>query len=135
VNEATETHSRARVSILVVDDDLDIRYTLQDILEAEGYSVVTAENGAEALERLQAFLPALILLDLSMPVMSGKEFRTAQLQDPTIASIPTVVVTASGRGKEIVPSMNVAECLAKPVKLEHLLETVARYARNERSGT
>src|SRR5580765_7790969 len=83
------------VSILLVEDDFDMRDALIPILEYAGHHVVGAANGREALEQLRAGpKPSLILLDLMMPVMNGTEFRAEQLRDPALASIPVVVVSA-----------------------------------------
>ena len=80
--------------ILVVEDHADLRDMLVVLLESEGFAVRTAVNGAEALKRLEETRPSLILLDLMMPVMDGREFRHAQLNDPQLAAIPTVLITA-----------------------------------------
>src|SRR5437762_11749160 len=88
-------------TVLAVEDDFDLRDALVPILEYEGHRVVSAANGQEALERLQTMPPpSLILLDLMMPVMDGEEFRARQLRDPTLASIPVVVVSAHARSEE-----------------------------------
>ncbi|MGE0868444.1 MAG: PleD family two-component system response regulator [Kofleriaceae bacterium] len=119
--------NRQPVSVLVVDDDADIRETISEVLEDEGYSVVSAVNGADALEMLRSIEPSLILLDLSMPIMSGQEFRCRQLQDPMLASIPTVVMTAADRIYDKTAGMQLTEILAKPITLETLLASVERY--------
>ena len=115
------------MNILVVDDDPDLRETVQAILEGEGYDTVGASDGIEAFERLRPGpAPSLILLDLMMPRMSGWEFRAAQMVDPKLAGIPVVVMTASstlsGGAVDV-------EVLFKPVPYQTLLETVARYCR------
>ena len=115
------------IEVLVVDDDADIRSTLEEILVEEGYRVASAANGREALERLRVVRPRLILLDLSMPVMSGFEFREAQRADAELAKIPTVVMTAYDRMLEKTSGMQLADCLAKPVRLDELLKVVARF--------
>lgn len=117
-------------TVLVVDDDVDIRSTIREILEDEGYRVTEAANGAEALEKLrEGPAPDLILLDLSMPVMSGSEFRVEQRKDPSIASIPVVVVSAVGSLDLKVAPLEAAAFLRKPVQLDELLEVVERYCR------
>lgn len=73
------------VCVLVVDDDPDIRDTLVEALEEEGYSVAAAANGSEALETLRRIAPRLILLDLFMPIMGGQQFRARQLEDGALA--------------------------------------------------
>lgn len=118
--------------ILVVEDDFDIRDTLAQILEAEGYIVSGAANGLEALELLRrdgAGAPALILLDLMMPVMNGWQFRAEQLQDPKLASIPVVVISADASVHQKAASIEAAGFLKKPVQLDTLLETVGRFAQ------
>ena len=118
--------------ILVVDDDRGIRETLGDVLRDEGYRVELARDGNEALSMLRAGdAPELILLDLSMPGMSGAEFRRAQLDDLRLAAIPVVVLSADERN----PLPDVAGWLRKPVDLHELLATVQRFKLpNERIG-
>jgi CheY-like chemotaxis protein len=80
--------------VLVVDDHGNVREALKAVLEGEGYSVVTASHGAEALELLLAGIrPCLIIMDLMMPIMNGFEFREAQLRDPRFAPIPFVALS------------------------------------------
>lgn len=115
--------------ILVVEDDFDIRDTLSQILEAEGYAVSGAANGAEALDVLaKESAPALILLDLMMPVMNGWQFRTEQLKDPELAAIPVVVISADAGVGQKAEAIGAADSLKKPVPLETLLDVVGRYA-------
>src|SRR5205814_8831977 len=84
--------------ILVVDDDPDIRDSLREVLEDEGYDVSCVGNGREALDHLKAASPrpCVILLDLMMPVMDGWQFRREQKKlEPELANIPLVVITAT----------------------------------------
>ena len=113
--------------ILVVDDDADIRDTLRDALELEGYTVDVAANGRDAWESLRPeSLPALILLDLMMPVMNGAEFLRLLRSDARLKSVPVVVVTAFGSsaGSVVAESQGL---LPKPLDLEQLLRTVEQY--------
>jgi len=112
--------------IMVVEDDDLIRDSLVEVLEDQGYEVLSASNGRQAFELLQtAPLPALILLDLMMPVLDGRGFRELQQGDPRLAGIPVVVLTAY---REIdTEGMSAAAMLRKPVALKTLLETVRRY--------
>lgn len=121
--------SPPRRTVLVVDDDIDIREIVGDVLTDAGYSVVTASNGLDAIEHLSRIAPALILLDLNMPIMDGAEFRRRQLSDATMAFIPTVIMSAVHRMEERVAELRADAVLAKPVNLRLLLETVARHAR------
>ena len=113
-----------KTTILVVEDDADALEALGDLLESHGYGVASARNGAEALEVLgRSPLPNLIVLDLLMPTMDGWEFRRRQKNDPRIAKIPVVVVSASSAAKPI----DADSILRKPVDIDRLLETVAKH--------
>jgi CheY-like chemotaxis protein len=117
----------ARRAVLIVDDDRDIRETLEEILTFEGYEVATARNGADALDKARARRPGLILLDLFMPVMDGAEFRRRQRADPQIGDIPVVVVSAAAGLQDRVRGLDVEAHLEKPLRIEQLLEVVGRY--------
>lgn len=123
----TDSAEKPLKKILIVEDDADIREVLVQVLEFEGYQVVSAENGREALDRLNiGEPPGLILLDLMMPVMDGWRFRDAQLQDPKLAGIPVVVLSADGNLQQKASIIHAAGYLKKPVELETLLNTVGR---------
>jgi two-component system chemotaxis response regulator CheY len=119
------THDDQR-PILVVDDDEIILSTLALFLADEGYAVVTAGNGQEALERAARQHLQLILLDMKMPVMDGWAFAAAYRERPG-PHAPIIVMTAArdarGRAAEIAAD----GCLAKPFDLDHLLDLVRRY--------
>lgn len=119
-------------SILVVEDDFFIRDMLVELLEEEGYSVVSAANGHEALALLQEAedLPGLILLDLMMPVMDGRQFRKEQQRRETLQAVPVVVLTASSDNEELPASFQPAAYLPKPINLQTLLDTVAAHCNN-----
>jgi two-component system response regulator MprA len=112
--------------VLVVDDDRDIRDVLTDALEAEGYRVVTAADGQEALDWLRRGVarPCVILLDLMMPRLDGIQFRTETLNDPELAVLPVVVLSADPSIVNTAKSLNFAGALRKPVPLEALLAAV-----------
>src|SRR5947209_19891585 len=113
--------SVAAKPILVVEDDATIRETMTLLLEMEGYKVQSAANGAEALTALrQKELPCLILLDLMMPVMDGWEFRHIQRQDPKLARIPIILVSAAPALPEKAVDLATAGYLQKPVEVETL---------------
>ena len=81
--------------ILIVDDDADIRDSLQDFFEDEGFAVTTAKNGFEALERIDvASPPAVVILDLLMPVLSGAQLYERMQADPRLARVPVIVSTS-----------------------------------------
>lgn len=115
-------------SILLVDDDADVRESIGEALEEGGYHVATAPNGKEALRQLRAddVRPDLILLDIMMPEMDGWTFRKEQRQDPTIASIPVIVFTAYGAPRDIAKQLDAAGFLKKPLRLDELLSTIDR---------
>jgi two-component system sensor histidine kinase/response regulator len=108
--------------ILVVDDDDDVRTSLQMVLEIEGYEIVTAGNGVEALALLRALpkLPDLVILDLMMPVMNGYEFVQQVRSDELLQELPILVATA-GTLQE--PLLGVEGMLPKPVQLDDLLKS------------
>ena len=115
-------------AILVVDDDDDIRELLAEFLQDEGYRVMTARNGSDALTQLRAggTRPCLILLDLMMPVMNGFEFLEAFRRDPALALIPVAVVSAHGELGPAERSAIAAPILRKPLALTTLLELIGR---------
>ncbi len=117
------------MGILLVDDDLNIRTVITEILEDEGYRVASAANGQEALHYLQqqADAPCLILLDLMMPVMNGWDFRRAQQQDPQLAGIPVVVISADNSIQYKAANLAADDYLAKPIDIDHLILTVSRF--------
>jgi CheY-like chemotaxis protein len=115
-------------SILIVEDDLAIREVLTEVLEEEGYQVTGASNGQEAIQFLRSNTrPCLILLDLMMPVMNGWQFRAEQQQDPSLAPVPVVVISADSDLKTKAASIDAAAYLPKPIQLTHLLNTVEQY--------
>ncbi len=113
--------------IMVVEDDFFIRDMLVELLEDEGYTVTSAANGSEALMQLRAGteLPGLILLDLMMPVMDGRQFRQEQQQEVLLQPIPVVVLTASSDSELLPPSFEPAAYVPKPINLKGLLDIVA----------
>ena len=118
----------ARDTILVVDDHKDGRESMQALLSREGYTVVTAANGSEALRILYAGLrPCLILMDLMMPVMNGFEFREAQLRDADLARIPFVAYSAVVDIRRDAQHLNADGYLAKPSNSQDVLSVVRRY--------
>ena len=110
--------------VLVIDDDADIRESLQALLEAYGFSAVAVDGGPAALAMLRAGqIPNVILLDLMMPEMDGAEFRRHQLADPTLAKIPVIVISAGGNVVQKARAMGVPG-LTKPVDVDRLIALV-----------
>jgi CheY-like chemotaxis protein len=107
--------------VLIVDDDHDIRETLADVLEVEGYVSERAANGQEALALLERGLrPCVVLLDLMMPIMNGWDLLTRMKQDPKLASIPVFSITAGQVGAPLADRQ-----LRKPIQTEDLLRAIA----------
>ena len=114
-------------SIMIVDDDADVRSTVADALEEEGYAVVTAANGREALKQLlDGARPSLILLDMMMPEMNGWAFRAEQQQRADLAAIPIIIFTAYGVPRDTAAQVGAQGYLRKPVRLDDLLAAVGR---------
>jgi CheY-like chemotaxis protein len=115
--------------ILVVDDDPGIRESLVLLLEDEGYEVRAAPNGRAALELLARWRPAVILLDLMMPVMDGWTFRAHQLAHRAWGNIPVVVMSAGRNLTADTYALVPAATLAKPFNLDVVVDTVRAVAR------
>jgi CheY-like chemotaxis protein len=115
--------------VLVVDDDNEIRETMVEVLNDEGYEAVGASDGIEALEQLRdpGDRWCLVLLDLMMPNMDGRTFRAEQLQDPAIAPIPVVIVSAMNDVAATAEELKVAAHMTKPIPLRELIQVVRQF--------
>jgi len=114
-------------SVLIVDDDADIREALLDVLSDHGYPASAVSNGREALDYLRrGKRPCLILLDLMMPIMNGTQFRAEQLSDPLLADVPVLVISAGNEVEQRVKALG-TESMRKPVDLQKLLDVIARH--------
>jgi two-component system, OmpR family, response regulator MprA len=113
-------------AILLVEDDRDIRETLIEALEQEGYAVTGAFDGIDALEKLRAAgaAPDIVLLDVMMPRMDGVQFAAEMRKTPAWKDIPIVLVTADVNGKTTAQQVGAAAFLKKPIKLASLFDTV-----------
>lgn len=113
-------------SILIVEDERDVREILKEVLELEGYKVHVASNGKEAIDVLGRIeRPCLILLDLMMPVMNGWDFLEKRKTDDVLAQIPVAVVSASSRPVDLRSKGTVS--MPKPIDLEALLELATSF--------
>lgn len=111
--------------VLAIDDDPDFREGLTDVLDEFGYCVRTASNGREALEALRAEpAPDVILLDLRMPEMDGRQFRELQARDERLSAIPLVVVSGSREVGEEAESLGADAVLEKPFGVDQLLRSI-----------
>jgi two-component system chemotaxis response regulator CheY len=115
-------------SILVIDDDPSILATVADALDDEGYEVRTASNGADGLVALAEDLPALVLLDMRMPILDGWGFVRA-LHERGI-EVPIVVMTAAQDARRWGQEVGAVESVSKPFDLSSLLDTVARLVQD-----
>ena len=117
--------------VLIAEDDEDMRAIAVELLSAIG-PVSAAKNGVEALRLLRERRPALVLLDLMMPVMDGWQFRMAQqaLSDRELAAVPVVLLTAVPDAERHRLELNAVDVIPKPVgNLDVLVETVKRWLR------
>src|SRR6267143_2618705 len=115
--------------VLVVDDDPDIRELLFTALEDEGFEVVPAENGREALAIIKTFRPDVIVLDLMMPVMDGWQFANElRARDEGDEDIPLVLLSAARDLKTHAKALAAADIIEKPFDLSELLPKIARIA-------
>ena len=119
----------AQKTVLLAEDDLEIRDILQDLLEAEGYDVIPASHGRQALEFLQGArddkdrLPDLVVLDLMMPLVDGNKVLETMKNDPLLAPIPVVVLSAVARERPA----GAAAFLRKPIPLQKFFDTIKSF--------
>jgi len=113
--------------VLVVDDDRGIREAIVEILEDEGFAVKTASDGDAAIAQMRQARPAVVLLDLNLPRVTGDDVRKIQLADRSLRGIPTVVFSAADRLAERCADLAPSEVLAKPIRLAQLLAVVRRF--------
>jgi CheY-like chemotaxis protein len=118
---------RPRRDVLVVEDEALIRDELADILRYEGYTVITAENGREGLEKLEQYDVQVLVLDLMLPVMSGWELFTAVRARPELAALPVLTITAVSNAHRA-PG---GPLFLKPLNVDSLVRAVAAYAGRE----
>jgi CheY-like chemotaxis protein len=120
-------------TVLVVEDDDDLRNVVIQTLERKDFVVLGARDGQEALELLEAHPHiGLVLLDLMMPRMSGWEFRRRQLADPRLAGVPVVVMTATASLDEA--AIQADDILRKPLSLSSLVSTIERHLDGSRKA-
>ncbi len=119
--------TRNTSTVLIVDDDADIRELIKLILEKYDYRVRVAADGSEALAQLHAGAkPALIILDLMTPRIDGEQF-VKQLRASSFATIPVVVMSGHHAAQKKADELGAVSCLTKPVEFDELLKTVRRF--------
>jgi chemosensory pili system protein ChpA (sensor histidine kinase/response regulator) len=115
--------------VLVVDDSLTVRRVTQRLLAREGYRVVLAKDGLEALERLAEELPAVVLSDIEMPRMDGFDLVRNLRADARLRDLPVIMITSriAQKHRDHAAELGVDHYLGKPYSEEDLLSLVARY--------
>lgn len=136
MNDVSVLPIAKRGAILVVEDRDDVRQGLAQLLELHGFLVSDARDGEDALQQLtsnpEGF--ALVLLDLMLPgAISGSDIRVRQLADPVLATLPTIVVTASDLDQRERLGLRPDAWLDKPFRFDDLLLLVKRYVVSEGS--
>ncbi len=114
-------------TVLVVDDEIAVLEMVSGILEDEGYQVIVAENGAAALKRLEQTHPDLIISDVMMPGMDGRELCLAVAENSALADIPFVFLSASHRST-IGADCHYSAFIPKPFNVDQFLAAVAQFA-------
>jgi two-component system chemotaxis response regulator CheY len=122
---------RAGARVLVVDDDSSILDTVTSILTSEGFQVMAANGGQQALGLLQSWHPTLVLLDMRMPIMDGWAFAAAMRDSGS--KVPIVVMTAAESAKKWADEIGAAGHLAKPFLLDELIDCVEQHSRDRRN--
>ena len=113
-------------AVLVVEDDDSIRTSMIEMLEMEGYKTFSAANGQQALDLLKDKIPkpCLVLLDMMMPIMNGREFLDAVMKDARLAPIPVLIVSAVADPANAKGSIGF---LKKPIDIDNVLDIVSKY--------
>lgn len=116
-------------TVAIIEDDIGIRDSIAEVLQDEGYRVVAADHGRDALDRLERepAVPCVILLDLMMPVMDGWAFREAQKRHPVLAPVPVIIMTADSKAKDKADALGAQAHMGKPLDLEQLLHAIQQY--------
>ena len=124
-----------KVTILVVDDEPNIVQTLQDRLEMNEYTVITASNGQEGLAKAQQEKPDVILLDVIMPVMDGHEMLEVLRKQPECDDISVIMLTARSQTQDIARAnaCNIDDYIVKPFDLSELLEKIETVLENRKA--
>ena len=120
--------------MLIVDDDLDMIEVIEMVLHDAGYATRAALNGQQALEAVAADMPALIVLDMLMPVMNGWQFAQA-FRSRYGRAVPIVVATAAEHIERRRNGLDVTDVLPKPFEVSDLLRLVSRHVELPRPAT
>ena len=127
MKESRVTTTSNQKTILVIEDDKTILFTVKEFLKMEGYDVQTAENGFAALELLKTgVIPNLILLDMKMPIMNGWQFASEFLAKYDHKT-PIVVMTAAADAEQRAKDINANGWVSKPFDFDHFLKMIKKY--------
>lgn len=113
-------------TVLVIEDDHDTRVTLRELLEVEGFTVLSAANGSEGyniLEKMQS--PVVVLLDQNMPLSNGDDFMNAKVRNKRLENVPVIVLSAVN---DRLKRLGATEYLKKPIKYALLTRTIRKHA-------
>lgn len=131
-------HKHDRFKILTVDDDEDIRNSLNALLEMEGFDSIWAKNGQVALEYLRRVpdleLPDMVLLDYMMPIMNGQEFYQQLMSDKRLSHLPVVVMTANGNLVHVMEKVQAEGFMSKPMDCETVVKMVKHFLLPSEEG-
>jgi CheY-like chemotaxis protein len=131
MTEEEMSDARLRIKVLIVEDHNDCREALVEVLETTGFTVVEAMTGEEGLEKTVLEKPDLIIMDLTLPGMSGIEATTRLKLEPLTSHIPVIAFTAwnEAKYKRWAEKAGVARFLIKPICLTRLLEVISEFPR------
>jgi CheY-like chemotaxis protein len=118
-------------SVLVVEDDPTLRRVIEMVLETRGYEVAQARHGAAALERMAASIPGIVIADLKMPVMDGRELIERMRLDPELQEVPVVLLTGNVEAAQFVPGADAI--VVKPFDPQVLASTIEQLIERDRS--
>ena len=113
------------VTVLIVDDEMGIAQLLEDVLADEGYKVVLASNGRQALERAVETQPALIVTDFMMPIMDGAALVRAMAADPILKDVPVIVMSSMPESAVAQRCTGYTCFVSKPFNVFTMIDTVA----------
>jgi DNA-binding response OmpR family regulator len=126
-----ESSAKPDGPVLIIEDHADTRRMVEMFLEFHGIPSVSAENGHAGLLALEKYRPSIILLDLSMPVMDGRQFRAAQqnLANAALAAVPVVVMSAEHNCVLEGEQMGAVEVIEKPIDMDRMVAVVRTHCR------
>lgn len=120
--------------VMIVDDDVDVREAMDLSLSLDGFETVLAGDGSEAFECLREPPPPdVILLDLMMPTMNGREFLQLLRQNPETAGLRAVILSGDGEVRQTALALGADDWIAKPVEIDHLLAVVHRWTADSQA--